>query len=509
MVFDLFKTDEDTREALSSAILVKNSHTLLSGSYGVGKTVFCGMVGIAFFDDDYVRVPLRQNMTEFDILYYIDIPLLVGKGIEKIYPRGLVTKRLKFINEVQRGNDQVYNGLLSLMAEHEIIYRDQVFKSPNYVMFLDRNPHDASSVEIPNAFLDRIDYSIDISLLHLRDTVSLMMTKLADDVPHFDLKEKVKPFLTSEQMEEVWSDVSLVKVPKSIIIWGSMISEAFKSCKMIERSTAIPRYRLDCSQCEFKGEICSALKQPIAHRFFESMVRFAQARAWLYGKKEVDYADIEFALPYTIAHRVNLKDDVAAGFPSTFEWAKQDVIRSLDIKKSIWADALKAFLSILNNKNVTEKYKTLETLSKRDLVIQQLMSWADEGLEDNLAKAKQEIEKFKKKGDLLSLEALTNELDNMPIPSHGKWELKKKIENIMEQNTIKKACTKEMDEIMPKLLQNNFITPDDYNKYIEDGHITVKTSEYVLTVTKKELTLTTFKPDVMKTAKEITQLEEK
>jgi len=296
-VFDLFKTDEDTREALSSAILVKNSHTLLSGSYGVGKTVFCSLVGIAFFDNDFVRVPLRQNMTEFDILYYIDIPLLVGKGVEKIYPRGLVTKRLKFVNEVQRGNDQVYNGLLSLMAEHEVVYRDQVFKSPNYVMFLDRNPHDTSSVEIPNAFLDRIDYAIDISLLHLRDTVSLMMTKLANDVPHFDLKEKVRPFLTSEQMEEVWSDVSLVKVPKSImsiIIWGSMISEAFKSCKAVERSTAVPRYRLDCSQCEFRGEICSTLKQPIAHRFFESMVRFAQARAWLHGRKEVDYADIEF-----------------------------------------------------------------------------------------------------------------------------------------------------------------------------------------------------------------------
>jgi len=290
---------------------------------------------------------------------------------------------------------------------------------------------------------------------------------------------------------------------------NSMIAEAFKSCKTIERSTAVPRYRLDCSQCEFKGEICSALKQPIAHRFFESMVRFAQARAWLYGRKEVDYADIEFALPYTIAHRVGLKDDVAAGFPSTFEWAKQDVIRNLDIKKNIWADALKAFLSILNNKNVTKNYKTLETLSERDLVIRQLMSWADEGLEDNLVKAKQEIKKFKKKGDLLSLEALTNELDNMPIPSHGKWELKKEIENIMEQNTVQKACTKEeMDEIMPKLLQNNFITPDDYNNYIENGRVTVKTSTFLLDIVLESddeagVQIITFKPSVMKTVKKI------
>jgi len=145
---------------------------------------------------------------------------------------------------------------------------------------------------------------------------------------------------------------------------------------------------------------------------------------------------------------VSLKDDVAARFPSTFEWAKQEVIRIFEIKKIIWADALKAFLSIVNNKNVSENYKTLETLSERDLVIQQLKSWADEGLEDNLVKTRQEIEKFKKKGDLLSLDALASELDNMPIPSHGKWELKRMIADIMEQNTVKKACTKEeMNEI--------------------------------------------------------------
>ena len=108
LIFSWWKGDPEIKEMLSISLLTKNSITLLSGTYGTGKTTFILSVMKVFFSDVFEQqvkpiARIRDTLTEFDILLYIDIAKL-RQGVEHVEPRPIVTSPFKFFNELQRGN---------------------------------------------------------------------------------------------------------------------------------------------------------------------------------------------------------------------------------------------------------------------------------------------------------------------------------------------------------------------------------------------------------------------
>ena len=73
------------------------------------------------------------------------------------FPRPIVTQPIKFFNEVNRSQASVEDAILGLIAEGEVEYRGEVFKSPPYTAFMDTNPHVGGN---DLAFTDRIDMEL-------------------------------------------------------------------------------------------------------------------------------------------------------------------------------------------------------------------------------------------------------------------------------------------------------------------------------------------------------------
>jgi len=100
-----------------------------------------------------------------EILYGIDIQQITEEGLKgsvQTYkftpvPRSIVTQPVKFFNEANRSGAGVEDAVLGLIAEREVEYRGQTFDSPNFVAWMDTNPH-----QKPNdlAFTDRIDMEL-------------------------------------------------------------------------------------------------------------------------------------------------------------------------------------------------------------------------------------------------------------------------------------------------------------------------------------------------------------
>ncbi len=373
-IFEWWKGDPETKEMLALALLTKNSITLLSGTYGTGKTTFVLSAMKVFFSDVY-NAPvkpiarIRETLTEFDVLLYIDIAKL-RKGIEHVEPRPIVTAPFKFFNELQRGNPRLYNALLSLFAEREVEYRGRVFKSEPFVCFCDRNPHDVASHEIPKALWDRIDAHVYIKTLEVTENYELLTQKYVESRV-LQIVDALPELMTSETMKKIWEDVERVVVPKSVTLFLALLGAAF-TCAHVERSVTEPKFKLPCDRCQYKGELCYKVKEVWGVRWMESTLRFAKARAWLYGRPLVQLDDALFALPYTLNHRLVLRPEVEASFPNKIEFVKRVVVEDVvkKVKGPLWTEAVEAYLDAAKGDAGAEE--KLRELAERDVVVLKL-----------------------------------------------------------------------------------------------------------------------------------------
>ena len=374
LIFSWWKGDPEIKEMLSISLLTKNSITLLSGTYGTGKTTFILSVMKVFFSDVFEQqvkpiARIRDTLTEFDILLYIDIAKL-RQGVEHVEPRPIVTSPFKFFNELQRGNPRLYNALLSLFAEKEVEYRGRVFKSQPFVCFCDRNPHDVASHEIPKALWDRLDAHLYIKVLEVTENYELLTQKYVKTRTQ-QIIDALPKLMTSKDMMEIWEDVDKVVVPESVTLFLALLGASF-TCAKVDRSVTEPKFRLPCDQCQYKGELCFKVREVWGVRWMESTIRFAKARAWLYGRAIVSLDDVLFVLPYTLNHRLVLRPEVESAYPNKIEFVKKVVIEEVirKIKAPVWIQAIKAYIEAQKGNKDAEN--ELRQLAERDVVVLKL-----------------------------------------------------------------------------------------------------------------------------------------
>lgn len=377
-LFDVYQlSDPEMKRCLFATLLVKNALTLLYGTYGTGKTQFVHLVRKIFFSDGegnyhYDVETCHQDLTAFDMLYHLDLAEL-QQGEEVVHPKDMVTARLKFFNEIQRASPTFFNALLPFFSEYRITYRDYVFEIPDSVCVIDPNPQDASSGEIPEAFLDRIDYSFDVPAIHLDEMMTLQNIRRRDDGYHWgDLEDLVEPVVTFDQLSEVWDDVERVDISHRVRMLGGMLTDALRLCIVTDRSTARKDFDLECEKCQFYGEICSHLLKIPGQRITNSIFRLAQALAWLDGETEVGTGHLLSAFPWSFTHRLSLRPEHLRETPSEQHWVRHTAVADmLRPKLPRWHDALDAYQE--------GNLDTLEDLGETDLVVRELRVMGEDG----------------------------------------------------------------------------------------------------------------------------------
>ncbi|MEM3737462.1 MAG: MoxR family ATPase [Candidatus Bathyarchaeia archaeon] len=367
-------TDENSRNFLSCTLICRDSKTLLSGGYGTGKTTFIEIAAKMFYSNDLGIVRCHQELTTFDILWALDIQKFIQSKIGAITPRALITAPFKFINEVQRLNVQCQNSLLELLSEKTVIFSDVRARSPDYVCFLDMNPHDIGTVGLVKALLDRIDFFLNVKLLGIKETHRLLVTKYHKR--HVDdLRSLAEPVLTTEQMAEIWRDVEKVGVPAETFLRITMIASLLRRCLKTDRSITSARYRMSCAGCPYVGEICSEMERPIAHRWIDSAVKLSKARAWIQGRDSISFDDILWAIQYTLPHRLELKQSVFSKYANESEWVSHRIKETIALKEDLWNEALSLFKLAIGGDEDAKK-KLLE-LKPKCLAIADLCEWVE------------------------------------------------------------------------------------------------------------------------------------
>jgi MoxR-like ATPase len=387
-----------------------------------------------------------------DALYRLDLGKLMKDGIEQVYPRDIVTKPIKWIQEPTLANKTLQNSLLFLLAENEISYRDQPFQSPDYICFGDYNPAElGGTVDMRWPFKDRWDARIDIENLELLPRVKLTLLKYSQG--HFkDTRKLFKGVLDFEQVKKIWDDVERVSVPEWVSTITEMYVETFTAC-IYDPNRVSEIYKSKCMKgaCEFYDEFCSQVTRPVGYRVTDALMCFAKARAWRSGRQEIALEDVLFCLPFVLNHRLAVKSDFMSTFKNTFDFAVKAVDDILANKLSSWKKAAGYYNDVLKTYDEAT-LKKLEDMGKRDLAIRSLHEEAMKAVKYKMSgktrKIIEEIQGLKGKGyTKVDIEMVRETIETSDLLSEDK-----------------KNMIMTLDTLQADLSESVFLTYEQYNK---------------------------------------------
>ncbi len=371
-VFSLFLARDDVKRFLSAVLIIKNAKAFLSGGYGSGKNTFVEIAAKTFFGDDIGVVRCHQELTTFDILWNINITRTLEGKANAVTPRPLIIAPFKYLNEVQRLNTQCQNALLNVLTDKTIAFGDTVAETPDYVCFLDRNPHDIGTQGMVKALLDRIDFYLDVEYLGMKHSLELLGTKFKGKQVD-DLRNLAEPVLNASQMTEIWHDVEKVNISEENMMKVSMTSMLLRKCIKVERSTTSARYRVICEGCPYNGQPCSKQERPVGQRWVDSLIKLAKACAWLDKRTEVAFEDLLWGVPRVLPHRLELKQNIFVKFANENEWVTKDFLPMVDSKLSMWDEAIPAFREAM--KGNARAFENLKVHAEKCLAVRELRDW--------------------------------------------------------------------------------------------------------------------------------------
>ena len=283
-------------------------------------------------------------------------------------PREIVTQPVKFFNEANRSQSGVEDAVLGLIAEKLVEYRGKTFKSPDFVAWMDTNPHQKGN---DLAFTDRIDMELLFKSVSLggrydqlvnkfsgkgglepnRILVSYMMADANDPnsfVPMriqnlfsvWNMVGKQTKFTSPGSSYDGFRDISVISVlfsqifakrPETVNVGGSdqgvrysfadvddNLSLDLYESPLLDYSTTTNTNTSDrgttspvlndetmiFGSADVAGQLPTVFTRVLGFRFTNSLVKLAQAFAFLRGKESVSRQEILDAVPYVIAHRM-------------------------------------------------------------------------------------------------------------------------------------------------------------------------------------------------------------
>ena len=344
-IFSMFKANNTLINVVTASLLIPGSRTLLRGIPGTGKTTLLRMLAKAFFASDFTKVSFSQNITPFDVFYYLNLGKLT-KGIEEVTPRRIVTARYKLFNELGRCPPAVQNELLELLEEKQKSYRDKVFKSPEGVFFFDMNPQDATSVELSDALLDRMDVVVEVPALDMRKEFELLYDM---ETGLKDLVEATPQCLTPEEMQQIWGEVDRVRVEPHVMFYMTILRASVTRCRYYDKSL-VPSDFIEqkCETCTYKNEFCHQLQSCNAFRITSAARKYAKAFAWLRGDGEVTFDDVIKAFAVALPHRIKLRPKFRNQYGTPYLWVRDVFIpHAAKTKDRLWRESAKLLAEVL------------------------------------------------------------------------------------------------------------------------------------------------------------------
>jgi MoxR-like ATPase len=296
---------------------------LLVGGHGGGKTTLIKLLGRMMTGkslDEIESGMLRGHpqLTEEKMVATLRPGPLMKDGVEVVVWRNFVTGFWKIIDEVNRLTPHAQNILLSMLAEGELKYYDEIKRCEEYCLFATLNPSDAGTFELAPPFLDRFGIAVPITMPTIED-LELILAARDDRLFGYDELWQVPALATEEDLLTIWNLAD--KIPVSIEaseFMRSLVRE-FGACIRVDKSQS-ENLTVEtglCDGCHFNTakSVCNKVVVPLSVRAAKDLNRYCKAAAWLVDAGEVSVDIVKSIAPLVFWHRTSFVRDIIERAP--------------------------------------------------------------------------------------------------------------------------------------------------------------------------------------------------
>ena len=289
------------REIIRQVILamLTGGNVLLEGMPGLGKTRLVSTIG-KVFDLSFKRIQFTPDLMPSDVTG-TNIIVKNEKGSSFSFERGPIFANLILADEINRATPKTQSALLEAMQEHTVTVGNDShgLEEPFFVLATQNPIENEGTYPLPEAQLDRFMFKI---------------------LVRFPSKEELKGIVVLTEGS------SAVEIQKKMDGEGLLAARALVN--QIPVADAVMDYLLDIVMETHAGN--PHIREGASPRAAQALIRASRAKAFLEGRLNVSFQDVEEMACPVLRHRI------IPSFDAISEGVTEDMIiqRILAAKKS-------------------------------------------------------------------------------------------------------------------------------------------------------------------------------
>ena len=320
---------------------------LIIGEPGLGKTTSAEYISSLLYGFPLgtiwaSEVSGHPEQTEEKIIGRPDLGRL-NQGEEVVVWSYFVLLPVKIVDEINRLPETKQSMILDGVDRGNWEYLNDAIINNEYCLFATANYQDRGTNTVIAPLIDRFDVMVEskhpgpnlayligsegTSDEHLRDEAfeAKFHRLLSQRIPYEQLTEEIES-LCSEYSQVVEDRVGIRPLSRAERrelrlqmeeIPFDLDFNAFFRVVLSElsfcRKYGQKRSHEDCEQgCHFTNYLCHSIRNCVSNRLPLSVRKFSRALGWLLGIKEVGLEQLRLILPFTLAHRLQWKEDAIA-----------------------------------------------------------------------------------------------------------------------------------------------------------------------------------------------------
>ncbi|OLS30700.1 MAG: hypothetical protein ThorAB25_08270, partial [Candidatus Thorarchaeota archaeon AB_25] len=341
---------------------------------------------------------------------------LMKEGVEVVVWRRFVTDFWKIIDEVNRLTPHAQNILLSLLAEGEVKYYDEIKRCEEYCLYATLNPADAGTFDMGPPFLDRFGMAVPITMPTVND-LELILAARDERLFGFDELWQVPPVLTEEKLLTIWNLADKVFVSNEASEFMRSVVREFGACIRVDKSQS-SGYTVEtglCDGCHFDTakSVCNKVIVPLSVRAAKDLNRYSKAAAWLVGAQEVTVEIVKSLAPLVFWHRTRLVRDELERSPyygDVYAYTKH-LVELAASRFAQRAPAIAIMDKMKQGQDTKDAMDELKEMAKSDLLVRlDYTTFAKELRKSGYTKTVKNIEKGIKDRDVEQLTKIYDDL---------------------------------------------------------------------------------------------------
>ena len=411
--------------------LVPRSAMLLVGGHGGGKTTLAKLLGrmmtgksLEEIEDGILRG--HPQLTEEKMVATLRPGPLMKEGVEVVVWRSFITGFWKIIDEVNRLTPHSQNILLSLLAEGEVKYYDEVKRCEEFCLYATLNPSDGGTFEMGPPFLDRFGIAVPITMPTVSD-LELILASRDERLFGFDELWQVPAILTEEKLLTIWNLADKVPVSSEASEYMRSLVREFGACIRADKSqsSGLTVETGLCDGCHFNTakSVCNKVLIPLSVRAAKDLNRYSKAAAWLVGAQEVSIEIVKSLAPLVFWHRTRfIRDELERSpfYGNAYDFT-QHLVELASARFAQRAVALELIESLKHGTESKDTQEQLKEMAKSDLLVRlDYAELAKELRKPKYAKTVQDIEHSIKSQNVEKLSDIHSDLlQNTDFPNRS------------------------------------------------------------------------------------------